>query len=130
MTDGITGENAKLDIENVDTMEVLSSNILKLGKLPRDGYEFHFTDKGKECHAITPGGAHKLRANLGLDDNMRNGHKVRTGIDDIPLPKLTHVVDALHRTADAANHSFFHDTVSGLRKATQDFEQTARVVVR
>ena len=109
VTDDITGENAKLDMENVDTMEGLSSNILSLGKLLKDGYEFHFTDKGKECHAITPGGAHKLRVNVGLDDIVRIENKVRTGIDAIPLPKLTHGVNALRRTADAANHSFLHD---------------------
>jgi hypothetical protein len=112
LPDDITGEKAKVDIDNVDTMDGLSSNILSLGKLLRKGYEFHFTDLGKECHAITPGGAHILRVDLGLDDTMRIEHNIRTGTDATPLPNATHGVNALRRRADAANHSFLHDALN------------------
>ena len=40
---------------------------------------------------------------------MRIEHNIRTGTDATPLPSATHGVNALRRTADAANHSFLHD---------------------
>jgi hypothetical protein len=56
---------------------------------------------------VTPGGANKVRVELGADDIVRLPNDIRTGGSSKPLPKLA--VNALRRTAGAANATFLHD---------------------
>ena len=121
-----TGESLSVDITDVDIMSSdLVSNILSLGKLLRSGFEFHLTNGGKECYAVSPGGAARIKIILGSDDILRIQHQARTGAKAIRLPTapvkhttqsagLTPVM-ALARSAgmyDAATSCFFHDILN------------------
>ena len=115
MQDGITGEHFKVDIDDTDLMSKnLVSKILSLGKLLRQGWDFHFTDRGNNCTGTTPGGAHTVEVILGLDDILRISHKMRTGADKTPIPvqpQLPHdAIHAVRRSAADATASFLHDT--------------------
>ena len=115
MQDGTTGEHFKVDIDDTDLMSKnLVSKILSLGKLLREGWDFHFTDRGSNCTGTTPGGAHTVEVMLGLDDILRVSHKLRTGADKAPLPVQPQLSpDAVHsvkRSAADATASFLHDT--------------------
>ena len=141
-----TGESLSVDITDVDIMSSdLVSNILSLGKLLRSGFEFHLTNGGKECYAVSPGGAARIKIILGSDDILRIQHQARTGAKAIRLPTapvkhttqsagLTPVM-ALARSAgmyDAATSCFFHDILNhcGDEKAyrtlgvTKSYKQT------
>ena len=53
--DEMSNQQIQLDINEVDKIMGLASEILSLGKLLRHGYEFHFTNYGKDCYGYTPG---------------------------------------------------------------------------
>ena len=57
---------------------------------------------------ITPGGANKVRVELGDDDIVRLPNEIRSGHNSKPLPKLNSI-NALRRTAGAANAAFLHE---------------------
>jgi hypothetical protein len=105
--DSVTGENAKIDIEDVDQLAVVSSRIFSMGKLIRLGYKFYFEDE-TDLIMITPGGANKVKVELGDDDIVRLPNEIRTGHNSKPLPKLNSI-NALRRTAGAANAAFLHE---------------------
>ena len=84
--DALTGKEAKIDIENVDRMPALNNDILSMGQLIRTGYDFHFSERGKKCYGLSPGGAHEIRVDLGSDDILRISHNTRQGTDAVPLP--------------------------------------------
>ena len=111
MQDSITGREFKIDFENVDLMRNgLISNIWSLGKLLRSGWDFHMSDNGKQCYALTPGGAHRVEITLGLDDILRIYHKDRDGLERVPLPtQPEQSVHTVKRTADSASSMFLHD---------------------
>ena len=118
VTDELTGTRIPLDIEDADLMtENLITQILSLGKLLRSGFDFHMTDRGKECYAVTPGGAHKIRVELGHDDLLRMHHHVRSGVDAARIHKLPAQVNALRRTVgdiagSEAAYRFFHEVLN------------------
>ncbi len=60
---------------------------------------------------ITPGGANKVRVELGDDDIVRLPNEIRSGHNSKPLPKLNSI-NALRRTAGAANATFLHEVFS------------------
>ena len=111
MQDSITGREFKIDFDNVDLMtDGLISNIWSLGKLLRSGWEFHMSDNGKQCYALTPGGAHRIEVTLGLDDILRVHHKGRDGPERVPLPtQPEQSIHTVKRTADSASSMFLHD---------------------
>ena len=121
MEDDITGRLFKMDFENVDLMtEGLISNILSLGKLLRNGWEFHMTENGKSCYALTPGGAHRVGIKLGIDDILRIQHETRSSAERVPLPEqpggahaeascTMHPVHTVTKTASNASSQFIHD---------------------
>jgi len=115
LTDENTGQRVSLDVHDVHQLSTLSSPILSLGKLLRDGAEFHLQDRGRNCVMITPGGAHRVRIDLGVDDILRVDHEIRSGSAAAKLPQLAAKVDppsavyALRRTASEANSAFLHD---------------------
>ena len=82
----MSNQQIQLDINEVGTIMGLASEIISIGKLLRQGYEFHFTDHGKDCYGYTPGSSAKLRVELGLENIFRLPHKIREGVDSIPLP--------------------------------------------
>ena len=99
-----------IDVPDVDHLATVSSSLLSLGKLLRAGYEFHFSEQGRECYMLTPGSAHKVLVELGVDDILRLPHTVRTGPDSEPLPVLpSSQVLAVRRTVDYADATFLHD---------------------
>jgi hypothetical protein len=112
MRDSISGEVFKVDIDDVDLMsENLLSKILSLGKLLRAGWSFHLGDHGKNCYGVTPGGAHRVVLELGLDDILRISHQLRTGLESALLPVLpSAAIHAVKRSAADATASFLHDT--------------------
>ena len=80
MQDIISGETFKVDIDDVDLVsENLLSTILFLGKLLRAGWNFHLADYGRNGYGLTPGGAHRVDLQRGLDDILRISHQLRTG---------------------------------------------------
>ena len=98
-----------MDIGDVDILDTVSSPILSLGKLLRAGFDFHFSENGKDCYATSPGGAHKFAVELGDDDILRLPHEIRHGNDADLLPVPARVT-AVRRTVDAATAQFLHDT--------------------
>ena len=113
MEDSITGKPFKVDLDNVDLMtEGLVSNILSLGKLLRIGWEFHMSSGGKECYALTPGGAHRVEVNLGMDDILRICHEHREGQERVPLPTQPEQQQGIYnirKTASDASSKFIHE---------------------
>ena len=109
--DEISNQQIQLDINEVDKINGLASEILSLGKLLRHGYEFYFTNYGKDCYGYTPGRSAKLRVELGLDDILRLPHKLREGVDSIPLPTTNDSasVMAVRRTLSELDAHFLHD---------------------
>ena len=113
-----TGTRIPLDIEDTDLMtDKLITQILSLGKLLRAGFDFHLTDRGKECYALTPGGAHRIRVDLGHDDLLRLNHRVRSGTDAAKMHKLPVQVNALRRSVgdivgSEAAYRFFHEVLN------------------
>ena len=87
MQDKDSGKTFKLDINDCDHMtKNLSCRILSLGKLLRQGWDFHFSKNGNSCQATTPGGAHTVNIELGIDNLLRMDHNYRTGADKAPIP--------------------------------------------
>ena len=109
--DHLTGEEAKIDIEDVDQLPQVTSRILSVGKLLRKGYKFYF-ENADDLMMVTPGGAHKVKVELSEDDIIRLPNQVRTGDSIRPLPKLSEGVHALKRTAGAATAQFLHDVLN------------------
>jgi hypothetical protein len=113
--DDYTGSRVALDVEDSELMTgTLIAQILSLGKLLRSGFDFHFSNHGKDCYAVTPGGVHKIRVELGVDDILRLRHTVRTGKSAvrIPMPGRSSVpapAFVLKRRAADATVSFLHD---------------------
>ena len=109
VVDGYTGDRVPLDIGDVDLLSHSPvSNILSLGKLLRGGFDFHLTDRGRRCYAVTPGGAHKLKVSLGVDDILRLRHSLRTGSDRVRITQPSGV-SQLSRRAHDATSSFLYD---------------------
>jgi hypothetical protein len=115
-TDDGSGLSVKYDIPDVDSMQV-RNNILCLGKLLRLSWDFHFTDSGNQCVAISPCKAFTVRVQLGDDDIMRMSHKLRRGSDSIPIPggscsqggaSSGGAVLTLKRSAGDAAYDFLH----------------------
>ena len=103
------GDRVLLDIGDVDLLShSVVSNILSLGKLLRGGFDFHLTDRGRRCYAVTPGGAHKLKVSLGVDDILRLRHSLRTGSDRVRITQPSGVCQLSRRAHDATS-SFLHD---------------------
>ena len=109
MTDSISGETFLTDFDDVDLMPGNHlSQILSLGKLLRSGWTFHLGDKGKDCYGTTPGGAHRVNIQLGVDDILRINHELRTGHAAKMLPSQPAAVNAVRRSATDATASFLH----------------------
>jgi hypothetical protein len=83
------------DIQSVDAMHNISSPILSMGKLIRDGFDFFLGDKGKEMYLTDPTGTYTVRLELGMDDIVRLPHMVRTGKHQASLPSTP--AAAVHR---------------------------------
>ena len=102
MVDEYTGDRVPLDIGDVDLLShSLVSNILSLGKLLHCGFDFHLNDRGRRCYAVTPGGAHKLKVSLAVDDILRLRHSLRTGSDRVHITQSSGVYQLSSRAHDA-----------------------------
>ena len=112
-TDEDTGAVHKYDLPQVDSMQV-KNDILCMGKLLRLHWDFHFTDGGAECIAVSPCRGFTVRIQLGSDDILRMPHGIRTGKDSVPLPNAPlgqveqAAVLALKRSASDAGHELLH----------------------
>ena len=99
-----------------------------MGKLLRQGFEFHFTNHGKDCYGYTPGRSAKLRVELGLDGMLRLPHKLREGVDSIPLPTTNDSasVIAVRRTLSDLDAHFLHDLFnhSGMERTNRTIMAT------
>ena len=113
-----TGSSVSMDISDCDLMgKALVTNLLSLGKPLRDGWEFHLANRGKECYAITPGGAFQVEVLLGMDNILRLRHSVRSGMKSVPIPaprldgkwKPVDSVLALHKRASDATGVCLHE---------------------
>ena len=103
MIDSISGETFLTDFDDVDLMSGnLLSQILSLGKLLRSRRTFRLGDKGKDCYGTTPGGAHRVNIQLGVDDILRIDHELRTGHAAKMLPAQPAAVSAVRRSATDA----------------------------
>ena len=130
-SDDRTDKEVLLDINDVDYMEGLSSDILSMGKLLRLGFDFHFTENGRQCFMLTPGGGHRVLVELGSDDIIRIPHVIRKGPSGKPLPQPLNAVNAVRRglpasiDADYLHHVFNHTTAEKIYqtlKATKGFK--------
>ena len=110
-TDDYTGGSIPMDVWDSDLMDdKLVTQILSLGKLLRSGWQFHLTGDAQDCYGLTPGGAHKVNVDLGMDDLLRIPHSVRSGTASAPMHSIPAApVMALRRSADDATASFLHD---------------------
>ncbi len=139
-SDELSGKNAKIDISNVDQMMEVTNDILSMGQLIRGGYEFHFTQEGKRCYGLSPGGAHEIRVDLGSDDILRVKHSTRVGLDSVLMPipgagitkppsDLPDIqILALHksaRTANVATSGFLHDVFN--HRSSDKVQETLKV---
>ena len=76
LKDEVSGKHVTMKVDSVDKVESNSEPILSLGKLLRQGVDFHFTDQGKTCEAISPNGKMRFQVELGPDDVLRIKHDV------------------------------------------------------
>ena len=98
-----TGVPTPIDINDVDLMSgELMTNILSLGKLLRCGFSFQMID-ADNCWAVSPGGANRIKLQLGRDDILRMPHSIRSGSNANRIPVL-----ALRRSADDGTYMFMH----------------------
>ena len=100
----------KIDFEDADLMtENLISNILSLGKLLRGGWKFHLEEG--DCHGTTPGGAHNVEIQLGIDNILRISHQMRSARERQPLPRplAEDTVNTVKRSAGNATSAYFHE---------------------
>ena len=116
-----------MDLYDSYLLENAHVNIISLGKLLRQGWDFHFTAHGQECLALTPHGTHTVRIELGHDDILRMPHNVRHGKAAQPLPDVPGAVNAvrtahgkatgmvLHRTFNHATMARIHRTLEVTR---------------
>lgn len=129
MEDAITGGTFKHDFDNVDLMSNgLVSNILSMGKLIREGWEFHMSDRGKKCYALTPGGAHQVEVDLGSDDILRICHSTRDGKERAPLPTQPEEaawINTIKKSAGNASSRFIHEVF--FHRGDEKLTQTLRV---
>ena len=110
LQDSVTWEKVLLDVEDVDQLSNVSSQIMSMGKLLRLKYKFYFEDEN-DLIMVTPGGAHRVKVELGGDDIIRLPNTIRTEGICKPLPKLSSEasnVYALRRTAQAADGLLLH----------------------
>ena len=75
----------------------------------KNGWEFHLHNKGKDCYGLTPGGAHRVDINLGLDNILRISHQMRQQRDRVPMPQQPQINTVKKSTGDATA-SFLHDS--------------------
>ena len=86
LTDDFTGNVVPMDVWDSELMTgSLVTQILSMGKLLRSGWKFHLTGDGSGCYGLTPGGAHKVVVDLGVDDLLRIQHSVRAGPSSAPM---------------------------------------------
>ena len=78
LQDQVSGNKVTMHVDNVDKVDSNSEPILSLGKLLRLGVDFHFTDFGKTCEAITADGNMRFAVTLSEDDVLRINHDVTT----------------------------------------------------
>ena len=101
MTDSFSGETFLTDFDDVDLMSGnLLSQILSLGKLLQSGWTFHIS------YGTTPGVAHRVNIQLGVNDILRINHELRTGHAAKILPSQPAAVSAVRRSATDATASF------------------------
>ena len=106
MTDSITSTSFKLDIGDVDLVPTsLVSNIWSMGKLIKKGWRFYLN--GKDNHAITPRGAHRVDIELGIDNILRINHQLRKTKERVPLPAPQ--IATVKQSARSATGHFLHD---------------------
>lgn len=119
--------SVQLDIQDADKMDGVAQPILSLGKLLRQGWDFHFSDNGRECYALSPGGDLKFLVDLGSDDILRFPHGMRTGGDRAPLPSLANnAVLLASKTLKRANGQVLHDIFNhcGMERVYQTLRVT------
>ena len=98
-----TGVPTPIDISDVDLMSgELMTNILSLGKLLRCGFSFQMID-ADNCWAVSPGGANRIKLQLGRDDILRMPHSIRSGSNANRIPVL-----ALRRSTDDGTYNYVH----------------------
>ena len=70
MVDEITGTSFKIDVNDVDLMTSrLVNDIWSMGEMLHDGWKFILN--GNENYAISPGGAHRVKVEIGVDNILR-----------------------------------------------------------
>ena len=77
-----------------------------MGKMLHDGWKFILN--GNENCAISPGGAHRVKVEVGVDNILRIQHKMRESTERVPLPQAQ--IATVKRSALDAVGSFLHDT--------------------
>jgi hypothetical protein len=107
MRDCTTGSAFMIDFEGVDVMtKDLISNIWSMGRMIKDGWGFHLSNDS--CYGTTPGGAHQVEVQLGIDNILRTSHEMRTARERVPLPKQG-TIHTVKKSASDATASFLHD---------------------
>ena len=104
--DEFTHETFKFDVTGVDQLDSVTSSIFSLGKLYKDGWHFHFDEDG--LFGITPGGAHKVRLQLGEDNILKFPSKIRENADSEPMAQ-PYPVGAVKRKIDKATAELLHE---------------------
>ena len=110
LEDDTSSKTFCMDLYDTYLLENAHVNIISLGKLLRQGWDFHFTAHGKECLALTPHGSHTVRIELGHDDILRMPHEVRHGKAAQPLPDVPGAVNAVRTASGKATAAFLHRT--------------------
>ena len=127
MYDTNTDTTFKVDFEDTDLMtQNLISNIWSMGKLIRDGWKFHL--EADNCYGLTPGGAHSVEVQLGMDNILRISHQLRLARERLPLPAqpTTRLVGTVKKSAGDITSQYFHQCFfhRGDEKLTQTLKNT------
>lgn len=111
MDDIISGNKVLMQIDEVDKVIGNTEPILSMGKLIKQGVDFHFTDGGKCCEAISPDGKMKFKVELGNDDVLRLPHDLKHATNETTphAPKVAMIVNAVSRQKDVATAKFVHE---------------------
>ena len=114
--DDVTSKPFKLDIDDADYVKGITSTLISMGKLIKQGRKFTF--ELAELVARTPSG-HKIHCTLGEDNVIRIPHRVRTGEEsaELPIPAGDYSISTVSNSKESVTGKWLHATFN---HASQD----------
>jgi len=111
LKDQVTGSRVSMEIQQVDKVDSSTEPMLSLGKLLRQGVDFHFTESGSKCEATSPDGEMRFEVKLGKDDVLRIVHEVTNG-DGLKPVTNGDSCNAVSRHNDKATAMWIHELLN------------------